>query len=501
MVALVLIGPLAIHSLGSLGSAIETLLLVLVIFLAALFVLVATIAVFPVGDQSTPTKIVAARQAQRNARTSLILLVGISVVMMLAVYFSVVPIWETLQFQFAYQRLKWGAIDLPTFFTEASLSQVAGEAVTQSTITDLDETELPFTMDGRITDTEDLLRRIAGRHDAVISGSVKITTVGVRHVALVAAERITLSRDSSLEIGSASLVLLAGDIVIEPGASIRAYAPDDIPSNAGLDFSAKGKGGAPSGDLRIVILNSISGTGSASLDLRGQRGGPGAPGAVPAQKQRRDDAIPLPGRPRWGFRPLAPDKLNKIQEEFGRERPFLSLSPELSALANESVRTLQFCREKPNSCVAIDCFEDPGIWDREAQGADGETGYPGGKGGPGGDSGGAGSVAIFYSSSAQFSPDQIESKFKGPNGTSIRSPSQRRSGGRPGEGGKGGPGGIGGRGLAGDPFGACPSGKAGAEGLDGAQGDLGDPGAETQGPDLKLVRLTPLFARPRAKLR
>jgi hypothetical protein len=495
MVALVLIGPLAVHSLGSLGTALETLLLVIVIFFAALFVLVMAVAVFPVGDQSTATKTLAARQAQRNARASLLLLAGVGAGAVIAVNLFVVPIWENVHFQFAFQRLKWNAIDLPAFFADVDLAQASGEAVTQSNIADQDESELPFTSDGRISDTQTLLRLIARRRAAVISGKIKLNPVPDRHIALIAAEQVTFARGSSLELGSTTLVVAAASVVVEPDASIVAFEPGDVPSNAGLAFSSKGVQGGKSGDLRIVLLNSISGTGKVSVDLRGQQGGQGAPGEVYRPRPPSGDAPALEGRPRWEFRPLGPDEIKHIEDEFTRERPFLIGSPRTLPTAILSAQTLQTCHAKSGSCVAVVCAEDLGSWANDSRGRAGETGDKGGNGGAGGHSGTPGSFTLFYLAGTALKSDDIALKFAWVDGSEIALAPKPQKGGQPGEGGKGGSGGAGGRGLAADPLGACPSGVSGEPGHDGPPGKTGDPGEETQGVAARFIRLTPLFGR------
>jgi hypothetical protein len=492
-VSVLLIASLAARIVGTIGSAVEILLLVLILFFCCLFMLVATVAVFPIDEKATEANVRAAERTQRNARVNLAVLSASLLCVACALYLFVVPIWDELRFNIEMQRLSWGLIDLNEFFLTAGTKDLAGESVSVDNMLDEDDHNLPFNNTGAVTDVPRLLRLIAQRRAAIVNGIIKLPSLPSGHVLILAAKSVRLSAKSVINIGSTSLVIIASDLEIEPDASVVSFLPDDVPSNAGLSYGKGGRPGGDSGSLRIIVLNSINGSGKASIDLRGQQGGQGAPGAKPAPRPSADDKQIIAGRPQWVFRQLTDDELKRVEAELDVERPYLMASEGGAQVDHLSSASLARCEKNPVTCVAIVCAEDLKGWAAAAAGPPGDQGERGGKGGQGGDSGSAGTLSIFYLPTGSLTDETVDNHFEWVDHIAISSAPPSRPGGESGEGGKGGAGGAGGRGLAADPFGACPSGVAGNTGSEGLAGEPGGSGRSSVGKAGTSIHLSPLF--------
>jgi hypothetical protein len=104
----------------------------------------------------------------------------------------------------------------------------------------------------------------------------------------ISAKRVVLHSDAYLKIGTRNLVIAAYELVIEPGARVEAF-----PRNARLGHSAGSiADGAAAGDVSIVVLGSVTGSGSLMVDLAGEDGRQGQQGAPGGGLTPRVTTIP-----------------------------------------------------------------------------------------------------------------------------------------------------------------------------------------------------------------
>jgi hypothetical protein len=169
-----------------------------------------------------------------------------------------------------------------------------------STVQDLDVSQIKMS-DDRIWDTRSFLRLFT--RDEITVGNIDIRNY--RGDAVIAAREVVFDNFSSIRIGNKNLFVVASTLQLasgKDGIPIYAYAPDDVPSELGLEPGAEGRNGAPAGNVTIVVLDDTKGEGSLTLDLKGQRGGKGSRGLQPAPRLQAASLPPAAGRPKWSFR-------------------------------------------------------------------------------------------------------------------------------------------------------------------------------------------------------
>jgi hypothetical protein len=483
IIGIVLLASFIRLSFTTVADAFDAMTMVLLAFAVMLFIVVLWVAIFPIRDDADPGSRSGAVFAQKNARVSLIFLVSIVAFGTIVLNFLVRPVWNELEFEYYRFWLKLDRITLADFITAIPADPGGDRLLAGEIIYEPREQPLSWLHEnGAVADVSALLRLVTSRSVAEIQGNLVLDRTTTRR-AIVAAKKIIFRRGSVVDFGSTEIFFVAHEFVFEDAALVRAFAGTDVLSSAGLDFSKKGRAGAPAGNITFVSLSVPSGNGRLTLDDRGQRGGVGAPGRNGEPGKNGANAIPQPGRPKWKFGPWDASDI----EELKRKQQERTLSGDDQQVRTRIEEVIQLCGKSPSSCVGPTCKETEDDWKTLAAGKRGERGEDGGSAGDGGDSGISGRVRVFSLGENYL---DIAGKFIWANRAPITDPPPERSGGEPGEPGKGGQGGPGGIGLPADSLGACPSGITGSFGDEGTRGKAGSAGEESHGEKVVLTRLT-----------
>ena len=469
--ALILIANLAIRLFGGVGAALEAAAFELLLFYTALLIVTASVAVFPVGDQRTPDKAEAAKRVQKNARGNFLLLLFVGALCASIAYFMIIPVWSTVVFNIQYQRFRFGMTTLEALL-EPSLYSSSNELTL-----DVDERQLPILND-LVADPQVLIRLVGRQATARIPPDLDITKF--QHTAVIAANDLTFDETSSIKIGNSNLVIIAFNLHVinahSLGPKIFAYDVEDVPSNDGLGHGKQGRDGLPAGNLTIVLLGNYFDDGNLILDLRGQRGGPGARGLQPPPRPPADNLDQSPGRPKWSFRNPNPSEIKKYQKEFARLLSDADVPEQTKQELRNNDLKFQRCISTGVGCVRPSC-DDPD-WPQLAKGQDGEPGANGETGGQGGRAGDSGLLRVFYRGGDNHLLDALRMHLVWANGSPITTAPPRRERSAGGPGGEAGLGGAGGLGRPADPFGACENGKPGKRGASGGAGSPGSQGEQ-----------------------
>jgi hypothetical protein len=460
---------LVIRYFGSVGNAIEALCLELLFFYFALLAIAASVAVFPVGDQQTSAKLLAAKRAQSNARGSLLLTAGVGVLAIAVVDLMVLPIWSTVSFEFQFQRLKWGNIDVTTFLKSVDMPA-------SSIAQDLDVSQVGIVGD-HVVDARSFLH-LFSRDKAPIQD---LDLRSFSKTAVIAAREVVFDESSFIRLGSKDLVILTDTLQLIGAASrpqIYAYRPDDVPSNEGLDPGSQGRAGANAGSVTIVVMSNIKGGGLLKIDLSGQRGGKGARGLQPDPQPQAKSREPVPGRPKWSYRKPEDSELQTFSEFVATQLVKPDVDGKTKAILKTNETELLGCRGSQVTCRLILCDERD--WGDFARGRSGERGLNGKQGGKGGKAGDPGILKTYFEGANSELRKLLLTRLLWPNDVPIDRPPPPQLVGEGGDPGRPGLGGAGGQGLVGDPFGVCQSGAAGESGALGDDGSGGDRGSEAK---------------------
>ncbi|MCP3387730.1 collagen-like protein [Bradyrhizobium sp. CCGB12] len=471
---LVLLITLALMLLAGVASyfanaerAIEAVSVTFIFLYLALLAIAVSIAVVPVGDQTTEDQIVKAKNAQRNARGSLLLVLGLGLIVLATLNFMILPIWSAAIFELHYQRLKYATADVGSFLDGL-------ESSGPSAVQDLQLGELKTTGD-RISDARSFLHLFNQDSFTVPSQDIR----EFKGDAVIAAREVVFDNTSSLRIGSKHLFIMTNSLQLagdKEQPQIYAYGPDDVPSDVGLDPKTPGLNGADAGSVTIVVLGDVKGDGLLRVDLRGQRGGKGAHGEQPPARPRAADRRSLAGRPKWSFRPPRREELDEFNKKVAEQLRDPKMDDETKQLLKQNQVAFASCTDPQTSCKLILCDEPN--WGTNARGEPGTQGEDGRDGSPGGKAGQPGSLKIYFLKSQSTLQKALASKVRWWQGETIdhAPPLQRKGeGGDPSAPGSPGAGGLG---LPSDPFGVC---GAGATGTTGEQGRPGNKGKD--GPD------------------
>lgn len=471
---LVLLITLALMLLAGVASyfasterAIEALSVTFIFLYLALLAIAVSIAVVPVGDQTTEDQAARAKNAQRNARGSLLLVLGLGLIVLAALNFMILPIWPAAVFELHYQRLKYATADFGSFLDGL-------ESSAPSAVQDLKLGELKTSGD-HISDTRSFLRLFNQDSFSVPSQDVR----DFKGDAIIAAREVVFDNTSSLRIGSKNLFIMTNSLQLvndKEHPQIYAYAPDDVPSDIGLDPKTPGLKGSDAGSVTIVVLGEVKGDGLLRVDLRGQRGGKGAHGEQPPTRSRASDRQSLAGRPKWSFRSPRKDELDDFNKKVAEQLRDPKIDDETKQLLKENQAAFASCSGAQATCKLILCDEPD--WGNSARGEPGAQGEDGQDGSPGGKAGQPGSLKLYFLKSQPTLQKSLATKVRWWQGETIDHdpPLQLKAeGGDPSASGLPGAGGLG---LPSDPFGVC---GAGATGITGKQGLPGKKGKD--GPD------------------
>jgi len=467
---LVLLITLALMLLAAVASyfanaerAIEAVGVTFIFLYLALLAITISIAVVPVGDQVTEGQVTRAKNAQRNARGGLLLVLGLGLMGLAAFDLMILPIWPAAISELRHQRLKYGKADLGDFLDGLDSSSPA-------TVRDL---KLDEKVNGdRISDTRALLKLFSQDNFTVPNQDIR----DFKGDAVIAARAVIFDNASSLGIGSKNLFIITNSLQLvndKEQPQIYAYASDDVSSDVGLAPKSAGRPGGAAGNVTIFVFGEVKGDGLLRIDLRGQRGGKGARGQQPLPRPRVADRPLLAGRPKWSFRPPHPNELQEFDKKVGELRD-QQIDDETKKLLKDNQTALDSCSQPHSNCKLILCDETG--WEAYAKGPTGEQGDAGQDGGVGGAAGKPGVLKIYFLRDQPALKNLLATKVRWWQGGSIDHGPPQQLRGEGGEPSAAGLGGIGGQGLPGDPFGVCQAGARGDPGLEGPPGKKGSEG-------------------------
>jgi hypothetical protein len=415
---------------------------------------------------------------QRRAQGTLAVIIVVALLISWTVGFRSADMVQMARFDFEYIRLLLNGQTFDSFATNASSGGLKDDVDSLDRfITNKKHDQPPVPgigLDGTLINQRELLEALVTRQHLNVSGRQSVARAWQRGTIVLAAKTIDLD-NADLTIGSYNLVIIANELTVKSLAQIRAF--DRRPENSAAPTNPTGDGvdGLQAGDVYLVVLGKI--TGTIGIDLRGEDGGPGAPG------QDGED-VPTDQQPAT----LLSDGVGAIQavsvdELKARRESFKGSTPAIRAEQDEFIRA---CGNQTR-CIIGECthIASAGAAGHDATSVPAEEarGKQGGTGGPGGH---------LYLYVRADHPDALT------DGIQFNA-EERASGGTGGRGGRSGRGGRGGQRQAtgpADPYALCSKGSdgpSGRDGVPGGEGGKGGAGRKPLGPERQNIQLESLF--------
>lgn len=170
-----------------------------------------------------------------------------------------------------------------------------------------------------------------------------------RGVIVLAADTVQLD-DADITIGRYDLVIIANALTIHSPARIRSFERRNDGDSAPTKSNGEGADGLDAGNVYLVVLGNLN--GEIDIDLRGEDGGPGAPGEDGKDVPIDPDAKPLPNDAVGKFITVTAAELKK------RREGFKDSTPDIRAKQDEIIAA---CGEL-KTCVIPECVK--GGWRR-----------------------------------------------------------------------------------------------------------------------------------------
>jgi hypothetical protein len=365
-----------------------------------------------------------------------------------------------LRFSFHYLRLCLGAARLDDFVDGLTHDELPDQVESLDAF-EINQVGAVATVPGiepggTLSKQSSLLRALAMNRTLTITGIRRVAKPWQTGTILVAAKTIELD-GAEIEIGRHTLVLVANDIVVHSTATIRAFARRTAGAPAPTYPNGSGFEGLDAGDVHLLVFGSVSGT--LTVELAGEDGGPGAPGQY--GKDAATDQIHKP-QESDGVGTIRPISLQELQV---RRDSYKNPSRQVR---EQQDNVISICG---NRCLITECTHTASAGEKGTNAitlpADQANGKPGGKGGA------AGRLFIYAR----------RGHWTNVRGGIVFDPSIHARGGRGGLAGHPGRGSPGGKRLPTgplDPFGICTRGSDGPAGDDGLPASEGQDGADGQ---------------------
>jgi hypothetical protein len=413
---------------------------------------------------------------RRGAQRVLLAAIAVILVTSWSIDTGSMGIARQARFAFHYFRLDLGAARFEDFIDGTTSNDSDVESLDTFEINQRDnEPIIPgIGSGGSVTNQRDLLKALTMYGTLKITGKARVTRPWQTGTILLGAHTLELD-GAEIEIGRYNLVIVANNITVHSGATIRAFAPRPGGEPAPTHPNGTGIEGLNAGDVHLAVLGSVS--GKINVDLRGEDGGPGSPGQngrdVPPDqvpKTLESDGVGI-------IRPISQKELEAIRDTY--KDP----SPQVRQQQNEVIS------ECGSHCLINECTHtaSAGTKGIDADATDllveRGNGKSGGKGGDGGH--------LYVYTRPGHSGNVRDGIVL--EGTAH---SKGGHGGLPGRPGRGGPGGK--RLPTGpqDPFRICAKGSDGPSGADGRASSTGQEGTDGQtsvGPIPHEIDLTTFF--------